>query len=1369
MNKQLSIYASPLPFSNKRVPVIAYEGSNIRQIIGEILPPGKYGDSIDAIVQINGETVPKMAWDFVKPKAGTLTNIRIIPQNGGGSGGKNPLVTILSIAVLIAAPYAGAALAMGSVGFAGITFASVATLSTIFTAGLGVVGMLLINALAPPPKPSNLGLTSDPTESPTQFIEGASNQLNPYGVVPVVLGTNRIFPPQAAKPFTESQDDAQYSRQLFTWGFGDKIVISELKIGETDISEFTDIELEHRLDGDLDDTTALYSNDVNQDNYNVLLQEVDGYTTRTTSVDVDEAIVDITFPQGLTQFNDSGNKVLDTVKLELQYALSGVSPQIWSPGITTFMDFSGASIPETAVTITNFREINNYVGYRKDLVVIDQFSGAISIVQGTAVSSTSDVDAPPLPANKIRLSTALIKTAKVVNTGVETTSIESYTDDRSPSLFGTTFETSSDFMVSTSGMDIVVADGSIRTNPFEITQAQAEALRRSARIIFPERGIYDLRIRRTTPDTNDQKIVDKVYLTAIKSVTHQAPVQISGINGTAMRIKGTDQLTGSVDEFNAVVSNVIPDFNPETGDWTPKITSNPASVYRYVLQGSANARALPDSKLIIADFEAWHILCTEQGYTYNRVIDYTTSVDEVLRDVAAAGSATPTIVDGKRTIAVDRIKEDIVQMFTPRNSWGYSGKMLYPELPHAFRTTFRNKEKGYNEDERVVYDDGYSEFGEVPDTIAATKFEGLELISCTNADLAFKTSRRHIAAVRLRPETHEWYADVEHLVALKGDRVLLEHDVPLVGIGEGRIKMVLTDGGSPEMVTGVVIDDIITVPFLSTYYARIRCKTGEFIYRPINAVVGDFNGFEFTEPFLLEDSPELNPNKGDMCYFVEAGGELDLIITKIEPGDDLSARMTGVNYAPEIFTAESATIPPFDSNITIPLQKIRPVAPVLIGQQSDETVMLRNSDGSFLTRAIFTLQNNNDGDVDVTVKIRRTGSTVFTNANVLEASPERVIITGLEDGKRYDIHIRYRRKNSTMVSLPLQMNNYLFVGTSGLPDDPTNFRITISDKTALFTWDADTKIDHGYTTMKFSASFDEPNYATAQIREEKIYETRVTLPFQAGTYYIKHVDLEGNESENPAIIITFNPGLVNNVVEIIHEEEDSPPFAGMKDNVKLDDDGVSIVLIDISLIGYYYFANEVNLDDLYTSFVSAQIKAGGATLDPGNNNLFDEDDIFQMDDVFGIGADGWKVQLEFRTISTDPDASPAVWGEWKEFIAGNIDFWDIQFRLRMESLAQNITPKVTILSVTVDMPDRIERGEDVTVPTGGLTVTYEPPFKKNPSVNLTTQDLQVGDRYDYISKTASGFTVKIYNTVSIGYVERVVDYIVSGYGRKLED
>jgi sulfur carrier protein ThiS len=1368
---QLAVFASPLPFSSCKRKILVLEGSTVDEIVTLSLPQGLQG--FDAIAFVNGEPVPVSQWTDLRPSLGDIVTVQAVPQGGGGK--KSPIAAIITIAALVAAPYLAPYLA-GTAGIYGpLTAAQMASVS-FAKAAIGIVGSLAASALSPPPKQPNAGkAVSNAAESPTQFIEGASNTFAPYSVVPVCLGTNRMFPPQAARPFTEASKNDIYVRQIFNWGFGTKLAVSDFQIGETPINEFDDFELAHRLNGDLHLGTSLYSKDVYQEDYNILLKEVDGYTLRTTQPNIDEANIDITFNSGLAEFNKkTGKRLRREVVLQVQYAPTGTSD--WSPDINTFSAVSGVTrnindVPQARVgrngTATELIDGIIYgVGYRYDLVVIDNYTKSISVVQGTLSFNKDGIDIsgykPPLPANKVKLATVLVRT-KYTTSGVRVgvTEIISLSDDRQPSLYGKVLQDSSSFIPTISGNDVAVSSGSIAVDQATFREATAEALRRTIRIKFPESGTYDIRIKRITDDSTEDNIIDECSWTALKSVTYTQPVTLQGINGTAVRIKGSDQLNGTISQFNGVVSNIIPDYDAESDSWVERPTSNPASIYRYCLQGGAIARPIDDSGIDLAKIEEWHAYCKTKGYSYNRVIDYETSLDEVLRDVATAGSASPDNVDGIRTVVIDQAGKEISGMITPRNSWGYSGEINYPELPHALRMQFRNSEKGFVTDEITVYRNGYSASN-------ATLFEAMDLPACTNADEAYQNGIRYFAMAELRPETHSVMMDFENLTFTRGDRVALVNDIPLIGVGDGRIKQVIRD--SNNLVVSIEIDDVIEIPTGGIYYLRIRKQDSEQVYKQITNGIGSTQTLDIFAPFEDDDI-----NAEDLISVTESESEQDCIITKIEPSDDLTAKVYLQNYAPEIFDIEDAANATFDSNITTPLIWIRPSPPVLVSSQSNESAMIVTSNGSYISRAIFTLTNTNYGEVTPEVKVRLSGTDTFHNANILEASPDRVILTGLSDGLRYDIHIRYRRAGGEVLSSPLQINNFLFVGADGTPSDVENFRIAVIGENAILSWDSNTDIDLDHYIIKYSALYTGASWATAQVLLNNVINNTVTIPFLGGTYLIKAVDKLDNESANATAIITYDPSGLRNVVEILTE---SPDFLGVKDEVTTNSEG--LLLADPSeQIGYYYFDNSLDLGGVYSDvYLSAAIEATGTYL----NNIFTMDDIFAEDDIFGAGndifaitdifaesdifgieANSWAVQLQYRITQVDPLDDD--WTDWTEFNAGAYSFRAIELRLKLESLSQNITPVVTGLLVTIDMPDRIERGEDLEVTAAGVTITHAPAFKNNPAILITLQDGATDDRIEYTSKTSTGFTFKVYNATSAGFVTRIFDYVASGYGR----
>jgi hypothetical protein len=153
----------------------------------------------------------------------------------------------------------------------------------------------------------------------------------------------------------------------------------------------------------------------------------------------------------------------------------------------------------------------------------------------------------------------------------------------------------------------------------------------------------------------------------------------------AVRIKATGQINGVVNNLNADVTRIAPDWDHATDTWITRPTRNPASLYRYVLQSPANARPKPDAEIDLAALQSWHEYCAAKGLCYDRVHDFEASLFGVLRDVAAAGRATPRDSGTRWTVAVDRPQTLVVGHVTPRNSWGFQGERAYLQPPDAFR------------------------------------------------------------------------------------------------------------------------------------------------------------------------------------------------------------------------------------------------------------------------------------------------------------------------------------------------------------------------------------------------------------------------------------------------------------------------------------------------------------------------------------------------------------------------------------------------------------------------------------------------------------------------------------------------------------
>lgn len=311
------------------------EGMTLQDIVSAALPgalPAEIAACRVALVTDRGsEIIAPDLWPRIRPRPGVQVVIRVVADGDG-------LRSILSIVVTIAAIASGqlwgaqfgAALGLG---------AKVATAvgTALIGVGVSVIGLLLINALIPPPKPSK-------RDAENRYnISGWRNPVDPNGAVPEIMGQIRVAPPFAALSHTEIVGDLQYVRALFCLGYG-PLEITDLRIGETSLADFDEVEVELRqgLPGDL--PVSLYPRQIAEesiglelvrplprDDLGEVIEDAPGEETpvvRTTGADASAASVILAFPAGLVRFSKEGKSRPETVSVRIEQRL--VTAEEWA-------------------------------------------------------------------------------------------------------------------------------------------------------------------------------------------------------------------------------------------------------------------------------------------------------------------------------------------------------------------------------------------------------------------------------------------------------------------------------------------------------------------------------------------------------------------------------------------------------------------------------------------------------------------------------------------------------------------------------------------------------------------------------------------------------------------------------------------------------------------------------------------------------------------------------------------------------------------------------------------------------------------------------------------------------------------------------
>ena len=385
------------------------------------------------------------------------------------------------------------------------------------------------------------------------------------------------------------------------------------------------------------------------------------------------------------------------------------------------------------------------------------------------------------------------------------------------------------------------------------------------------------------------------------------------------------------------------------------------------------------------------------------------------------------------------------------------------------------------------------------------------------------------------------------------------------------------------------------------------------------------------------------------------------------------------------------------------------------------------------------------------------------------------------DQSTYDV--RVKAVNTLGVSSTYVTAQRTIVGAILPPSDVTDFSCNIVGQEAHLSWEQISDLDLAFYQIRYATDTD----GTAEwlnsvnlVSKVSRPATSVTVPARAGTYLIKAFDKLGNASSNATAIISNVTGVTNfNAVTTVDEH---PNFNGtntdtviIDDSIQLDsselfdsasgdfdsetvrffDSGASNS--DFITSGNYEFANVIDIGAKHTVRVTATLQQTASNPDDlfdSRSGLFDS----QSSSFDGDAPANCDAHLE---IATSDDNS--TFTSFQNFVIGDYTARYLKFRVQLISRDGASTPVVQQVTVTVDMPDRIFSGNDITSGAGTKTVTFTNPYKSvNYAVGITGENMATGDFFVVENKTVNGFDVTFKNS-SGSAVSREFDFIAKGF------
>lgn len=870
------------------------EGATIAEIVagfgGDL--PGRF--ETHGIVTIDGHVIERRFWGRVRPMArarGSRRPVTIalsIRLEGGGRGGQTARKVVGAVAMLALAVLTYG-ISQGLLSGLGAAFAAGALGAKIVAGVVGLAGSLAIRALtAAPVRRLDQPAGTERVEKGAASAQG--NVLRAGAPIPAVIGTRRLFPVQAAQPLI-TIDDADNEIVEAVYVLAGPHRLEAIRIGEADIAEARDVTIQTREGWPDDPPLDLVARHGATDQPQI---ELSAHQVRS---DNQRALEDAVTPaNSLPRWHRvASRRGADEVHIQL------VLPEglIWRDSPTTLMrlPLRLRIRPRGTAAWINLPEVH--------------FSEAEQSQMRLSIELRYD-EPETIPAPPARGWVAAYKAVPA----------------QTAQPAGGDWTADAYFSAGTGGDVLAQGVGGSNVRHVHLTDRRARIYLDP--VLHPRSSFWEIELMRGAVVRGDQwttaaytlagtvwhlfgyqvgtppliaasrsQLGERAYLIRIASIVNRPPIARAGVLAT-IAVTATNR---QVDQLSVLASRYVRDWDG-TG-WRQWVTtSNPVPHYVDTLIGPEVAEPAEESELDQAALVAWRARCAAEGYSCDLISEGTTQMD-LRRMIAACGWARPAVAELYSVIEDnDRSAEAPVQLFTARNSRGFSFTRAFETQPDGYRVEFDDIDDNYRPRQIMVYRDGVT----ASRLVEQIRMEGLVTEARARARAAFD-----LAQLRARGTVYRWQTSIHAIRCRRGSLVAVQHPILTRRTGAARVRAVLRDADG--LVARIQLD--AAVPVVNANDMRtladlrevpdlrdIGGRTGVAIVGPD----GETRVYAVADPSGMTDlltlvSPADAAEIGEDCM-VSVGplGEeaRRLIITDIKWGRKMEATISAIDEAPEL-------------------------------------------------------------------------------------------------------------------------------------------------------------------------------------------------------------------------------------------------------------------------------------------------------------------------------------------------------------------------------------------------------------------------------------------------------------------------------------
>lgn len=1018
------------------------------------------------------------------------------------------------------------------------------------------------------------------------------------------------------------------------------------------------------------------------------------------------------------------------------------------------------------------------------------YEGRTGTQAQTYIPSAADVESAIVVSTEVTAATPLVRT--VSNSDVDAVRLilsvlALYKAESDGKQAGTSVEIA---------IDVQASGGSYVTQVTDVIDGKATSkYQRAYRIALTGSAPWNIRVRRITADTTDLTIQNKTYWDSYTEII-EAKLRYPNSALVSMRFDSAafQGIPSRAFDMKLLKVQVPVNYDPVartyTGIWNGTFktawTDNPAWVFYDLV---TNERYGLGTYVPAAQVDKWALYTvsqycdeqvndgfggTEPRFTCNVYLQSRQEAFKVINDLASVFRGMVYWSSGSLTVSQDA-PQDAVALYTQANvvngQFTYSGASAKAKHTVAL-VTWNDPDDQYRQ--KIEYVENATQIARLG--VIQTE---VTAFGCTSRGQANRVGRWLLFSEELESETVTFSTGIEGAVARPGDVIKVADSARAGARMGGRVVTAST--------TVIGVDSAVTLA-AGTWTMYVVLANGTVESKTVSSVVGQ----SVTLASALSSAPQVG------AQWVITGTSLEaqtFRVVTVSEQDGAVVEITALKHDPDKYDAveDGLVITPRDISILDDA-----TAPVTNGAVT-EYLYTTTTDVKVGATITWTPPSRATGYL-VEVRIDQQNLVQYTTQSasleLLDCEVGTYIIT------IYALNITGKKSAAYTFTASV-------LGKTANPANVTGLQLVAQGANGLLQWDQHPDLDvriGGQIAIRYSELTTSATWNTSiPVAEFAGSATSGTVPIAAGTYLARAVDSTGQYSLGTATVLSQTLSIIQYNAVVTSDQD--PGFTGTKTNMFVESNKLKLDLVPTPSLdldftagtyeegevypdptvqsGQYEFSSYIDVGAIYTSRVSVNFAAAAVNLANLVDNWPTIDSIGDIDlgDIPVNYVDSWtdwdavlnfdgeqelgdaSIFFQIATTNDNPAGTP-TWSAWRTFYLGDYTARAFKFRLLVDRGTDPYTQvEVSDLGVTIDVPDRIESANNVSVTTSGLSVTFANQFYSTPAIAVTPYNMATGDYIVMSAQSSTGFTVTFKNSADTN-VARTMDWIAKGYGYK---